>query len=1075
MTDASALNGALPMTIADLLDRQAADHPEHFHLFLPDGENERERLPYPELRARCVALAAALRHRVEDGGRVLIILPPGIEYSLAILACATAGVVAVPVYPPDPAAPAAGLLAIAGVIASSDPALLLTCAPLHGLVGQLPDVPEALTALPVACIEDLLVEQPDARRDWTVDPDAIVVLLYTSGSTGAPKGAALTNANLIHGARAMGTSCRFGPDSVFGVWIPGYHVSGLFSGIILPLVHGATGIIFSPRAFVEKPARWLTMIDRYRVTATGSPTFAYDLVARAATPEQVAGLDLSSLQVAVIGGEAVRAEVIDAFTDRFVHNGFRAEAFYTMFGLTEAAMISTGSGHGHGADREWIDRDRLKLGVAEPVPSDSPAAKVSIASGFTLPETEVLVVDPDSRAVQADRRVGEIWIGGRAVGAGYWANPAATEAAFGARTADGRGPYLRTGDLGYRADGQIHIVGRLKEMIIIRGLNFYPDDLDATLRRADPRLATARIATFAAEIGGQEELAIAVELPDDTGLATAIRRAVTAAHGIRIGALIHLAPGTIPVTTTGKVQRSRCAQLVANGVWACPEIAAAASGTDEPDFDHAVFADKSPEQRRVEALAVLRRLVAKLTGAPIDAVVEDRALVAFGLDSISSVKLALDLEDRFGMVVPVARLQDDMTLGALADRLAGLSSDAAVVVTDRALPADIVPHPASPAGPETLFLTGATGFLGGYLLHELLTATDAHIACLVRAGDAVSGHARLVAKLEAIGLWEPRFAERIEAIPGDLGQPRFGLDEADFAALGSRLHAIYHNGASVDFVAAYPAIEASNVDAVIDCLRLAVTGSTKPVHFTSTFAVFNGPDRAGLAQIGEGDGLDDPNRLVGGYAQSKWVAESLLRQAGERGIPVGIYRAGFIGGHSGSGYWNQEDFLCRMIKGGIQLGVYPDVAFELPFVAVDDVARTMVALSRLPQAGAATAHMLAPQPLTLVELMEATAAAGHAVEPIPYERWRLILREAMPPENDLFPLLPFLLEPGTDGETVIDLFVRHAQPRWSDALTQARLAGKAVERTAADEAYLRRCLRYFERIGFLAAPTVVSA
>lgn len=1070
LTDAASL--------AELISVRAEQLPEQEFLFLEDGENREVNLPYAELEKRTTALGAALRARANVGDRILVLVPLGLEYTMAMLACATAGVVAVPAYPPEPGAQPSALAPIAAVADDCRPVLALLGADVAKTLATM-DVPASLARLPQVVFGDLEQAGEGARRDWSVDAQTNAVILYTSGSTGNPKGVQLSHGNFLHVCRAMATDCRLDRASTFCIWLPGYHISGLYSGIMLPLWAGSRCIGFSPRSFVEKPVRWLKAIDRYRATVSGAPTFAYDVLTRAVTPAQSEGLDLSSWQLAVVGGEAVRRDVIERFSTRFEANGFSRERFYTMFGLTEAVMISTGSGFQTGPVEEWVDRDKLQEGRAVPVPASHPSARASIASGFPLPETQVLVVDPATKTPLGERRVGEVWIGGDGVGRGYWQRDELNAELFQARTADGAGPFLRTGDLGYFGGGQVNIVGRLKEMIIIRGLNFYPDDLETSVQRSDPRLAHARLATFAAELDGEEKLAIAIEWngEPDPAIAAAVRRSITADHGIQVGALVVLPPGAIPVTSTGKVQRSRCAQLVASGAWKVEGRTAEVEAADVR-FDPAAFATLPAAGKRTEAIRMLRRIVAKLASLGEDAIAADRPLPEFGIDSILTVKLSLEIQDRFSVVVPTARLRDATTIEALADLiLAGGKGAEDAVVTDRGLDPAIRPEGpvATGAAPQTLFLTGATGFLGGFLLHELLKQTDARVCCLIRADNPEAGLARLAAKLKAIGVWEDAYAQRLVAVNGDLSRPQLGLDDATFAELARTVDAIYHNGASVDFVAPYAALEQANVGSVEDCLRLATTGKTKPVHFTSTLAVFNGSGRMALRRIAENERLPDPQQLVGGYAQSKWVAESLLTQAGERGLPVGIYRAGFIGGHAETGFWNTEDFLCRMIKGSVQLGVYPDISVDVPFVSVDYVAKAIVALSRGVQPGASHFHLIAPQPLSMRNLMRWTGELGHAMRAIPYARWKRMLREALPMTNDLYPVLPFLIEPGVDGNTVIEIFMQPGQPTWTDAATRERLAPSGVKAPAGDRAFTQRCVGFFHKVGFLEKPEEVAA
>jgi thioester reductase-like protein len=1059
-------------SIADLLSYQAERLPQQRYTFLDQGAGLESHLTYAELDARVTALAVGLRQRAKAGDRILVLVPLGLDYTVSILACTAAGLVAVPAYPPEAGMAAHALAPIASVVEDCAPVLALVAPGVGEVLRQIVGLPASLAVLPAIPLDLIEVAGQGGRRDWHVGPDDHALMLYTSGSTGSPKGVVLSHGNFLHVSRVTAQDWRLDESSTSCAWVPGYHISGLYSGIMLPLWAGANSVNFAPRSFVEQPVRWLQAIDRFKAHSSGAPTFAYDILARSVSPAESEGLDLSSWSVAVIGGEAVRRDVIEAFAKRFAANGFRRSSFYTMFGLTEAVMISTGGGYQNGAVEEWVDRDKLQEGTAVTVEAGHASGRPSIASGFALPETVVLVVDPRTLKPQPDRTVGEIWIGGKGVGLGYWGRESATEEAFRAKTADGAGPYLRTGDLAYFADGQLHIVGRLKDMIIIRGLNFYPEDLEASVRRADPRLATARLAAFAVELDGEEQLAVALEQKgdEDPALTGAIRRAITADHGIQVGAVVVLSEGVIPMTSTGKVQRGRCAQLVAAQLAGASARAGAA--TIEIKFDKAGFAELPIPEQRVEAIRVLRQIVAKLAGASEDQVAIDRPLPEYGIDSILTVKLGLQISDCFGVTVPTPRLRDATTVEGLAELIVTGDGLELPTVTDLPLPAEItLPAGSVSGGPEAIFMTGGTGFLGGFLLAELLRTTSAKLFCLIRAENPQAGLKRLATKLGAIGAWKDEYAERLEAVNGDLGQPQLGIESATYDRIAREAHAVYQNGASVDFVAPYSALEKSNVGAVIDCLRLATTHRAKSVHFTSTLAVFNGAERMALNRIGEGDRLSAPADIVSGYAQTKWVAESMLTQAGARGLPVGIYRAGFIGGHTESGFWNTEDFICRMIKGSIQLGVYPDIELDMPFVSVDYVARSIIALSRGVKPGNNVFHLLASEALSFKGLMEAAADLGHDLKPIPYARWRRLLREALPMTNDLYPVLPFLIEAGPGGDTVIDIFLKPDQPIWEDAATRKGLVGTGIETHGVDRAYVQRCLKFFHRVGFLERPT----
>jgi thioester reductase-like protein len=1051
---------------------------------LLDGEREERTLTWAELDQRADSLAAALSERTQSGDRVLVVLPQDLDYIVAILGCARAGRVAVPVYPPDPANPQPGYAHIQAVARDAGVMLGLTCAALRPLAEGIGlDLAWlASEAIPAAAFR---AEEPG--------PDALAVLLYTSGSTGAPKGVMLSHRNLLHAARAMSEDTGLDSDSVLALWLPLYHVSGLFSVIVLPLWNAARMVFFAPRLFVERPARWLQAISHYRATLSGCPTFAYDLVRRSARPEELAGLDLSSLRTLVVGGEAVLAEVLDAFTERLAPFGLRREVLYTMFGLTEAAMISTGSGLGQGYAQHVIDGEALAAGrVVEAAPG--PGARSVVGSGRALPGVTVAVVDPARLEVLGDAAIGEIWISGDSVARGYWQRPDLTEATFGARTRDGAGPYLRTGDMGYWQAGQVHITGRLKEIVIIRGINHYPEDLETSVRRAHPDLAQAVCAAFAIEREGREALGIALERPglseaEARALADAIRRRIAADHGIQIAALAACRPGELPRTATGKLQRRRCAERLDAGAWDLWE------GVPGSAVPASALPDTTPER--------LRHWVARRLGVVPDAVPLDQPLAGLGLDSVQVVGLVLDARAACGASLPVSRWYEARDLAELAAFLDGAAEPedaAAEAARDAVLGPfhsgfaecrgefmrphgqdganEFAPTPWAPYSnseksavldePAALLLTGVTGFLGGYLARELLRGTRATVYCLVRAADPAAAQARLAQTLAAVGLDEAEWRGRAHAVPGDLAAPGLGLMPELWANLAEQVDALYHNGAAVDFVAPYAQLRAANVGAVRECLRFATHIRPKALHFTSTLAVFNGPERLAYSSLSESDRFPRAEQAQGGYARSKWVAEALLDQAAALGLPVTVHRAGFVIGDSATGRWNTEDFLCRLIKGSIQLGAYPDIDLDLAVAPVDWVAQAIVALTRPGQPAPSVSHLLAPEELPLRQLMAWVQDAGYALQPMPYARWRRVLSAALPADNALYPVLPFLIEPvAEDGRTLVDLFIDPAGPKFDARATQGRLAALGQAGPSVGAGPFARSLEGFIRTGFL--------
>lgn len=1045
-------------TLSRLLRSHARSMP-HRSAFIQllDGEREERQLDWLSLDRRVDAVAAALRQRAQRGDRVLIVLPPDLDYIVAVLGCARAGMVAVPVYPPDAANPSRGVAQILGVVQDAGTAIGFTSSQLRPLT-ELIDTAGAV-------IDWIEVEQVAESEPLDEDnhADDLAILLYTSGSTGTPKGVMLSHRNLLQAACAMSQDAGLNADTVFALWLPLYHVSGLFSIIILPLWNGAQMVFFSPRLFVERPVRWLEAISRYRATLSGSPTFAYELIVRTARAEDLAGLDLSCLQTMVVGGEAVLASTLYAFAERLAPLGLRREVIYTMFGLTEAAMISTGGGKLQGYKPHSINSEALASGRI--VESDATSgARLLVGSGHPLPGISVAVVDTDRFERVSYDAVGEIWIAGDSVAQGYWNRPELTETTFRACLKNGEGPFLRTGDVGYWHDGQLHITGRLKEIIIIRGINHYPEDIEASIRQADPRLAQVSCAAFAVEREGREVLAVALEHPslekaEARILSEKIRRRIAIDHGIQVSALAFCRSSELPRTNTGKLQRRRCAEQLDAGAWQLP-----ADGQQA-----AVCVPALPK----ETAERLRHLAARHLQTAPDDVPLHQPISGLGLDSIQVVSLILDIRDVFGTTVQAARIYQASGLAELAaflDGDAAPEADGTDANRDAVLDAVIRPDRLMLPSAEitAILLTGATGFLGGYLLRDLLRETQATLYCLVRAADDKAAGTRLAAALKAVGIEESAWTGRVQAVVGDLNAPKLGLATTTWDMLSDHVDAIYHNGAAVDFIAPYSSLRDINVGATLECLRFATSQRLKALHFTSTLAVFNGPDRIGMSHLGETDRFMPAEQVSGGYARSKWVSEALLAQAAGRGIPVTVHRAGFVIGDSLTGRWNTEDFLCRLIKGSIQLGVYPDIDLDLVMAPADYVSRAIVALSAQTLPAGSVFHLIAPRTVALRQMMAWVAEAGWPLKPIPYGRWQSLLTSALPTGNALYPVLPFLTEALTDdGRTLIDLFIDPGRPVFTDAATRARLYAGGTSCPPIEQALFARTLDWFTRTGFL--------
>ena len=579
-----------------LLGRRAELHPDRPAIdFLGDGEQVTERVDYAGLDRRVRAMAALLQQHAAPGERALLLLPSGIDYAVAFLACLYAGVIAVPAYPPDAAQPQA-LRRLAGMAADAAPALALTDETgLRALarLGQ-PRHPGMKTLLSSDC-----TASPADWREHAPRPDDIAFLQYTSGSTSAPKGVMVSHANLLADKRSISaTADERSEDRCFS-WLPLFHDLGLILGLLQPLFYGLPLVLMSSGHFLERPRRWLEGISRHRASISGGPDFAYRLCAERLRPEAMAGVDLSCWRVAFSGAEPIRHATMQAFARAAAPLGFDANALNAWYGLAEATLVVSGNPRGTGMRWQAFDAGALERGIAQPTAQGTPLP----ACGATGAEVGAVIAQAETGELLPPGRVGEIWVHGPTVAQGYWRNEAATRSTFGARDAQGGGPYLRTGDLGFMHQGALFISSRLKDLIILRGRNIYPQDVEIEVETRVRGVRPGRVAAFALEVDGAEAVGIAAERGrlrpgegDAADVVEAIRAAVSAALGEPVAAVALLKPGSLPKTSSGKLQRSACRQGWMDGTL---ELVASYRADPAPA---AAAAPATPVERQLGAL-----------------------------------------------------------------------------------------------------------------------------------------------------------------------------------------------------------------------------------------------------------------------------------------------------------------------------------------------------------------------------------------------------------------------------------------------------------------------------------------
>ncbi|MFH8367578.1 SDR family NAD(P)-dependent oxidoreductase [Streptomyces sp. NPDC018031] len=742
----SNASGAAADTLLGHFRTVFQEHPEkELYRFLENDGESTPTISGGELDRRARAIAATLQRHVSPGDRALIVCPPGLDYLASFLGCIYARVIAVPVYPPDPVLVKRTLPRLVGVVADAEPAVVLATEPLAAAAGTFARHAPELGGPHWLAVDRIGDGAADDWRQPAVDAADTAFLQYTSGSTGRPKGVMVSHRNLVHNLRCINDRL-YGhePDNHMVTWLPPYHDMGLIGGLLAPAFGAFPTTFMSPVAFLKQPLRWLRAISEHRATISGAPDFAYELCVERISEEERRDLDLSGWRVAFSGAEPVRARTLERFTRAFEAAGFRRSAFLPCYGLAEATLCVSAGDRG----AQPVLRDLAAGALAEHravTAAPGEAARSHVGSGPTIDDQRIHIVDPVTRTRLPEGGVGEIWVAGPSVAQGYWQRPAETAEVFGARLADtGEGPFLRTGDLGFLDGTELYVTGRSKDLIIVAGRNHYPQDIERTVEESDPRLRPGSGVACGYPADGEERLVILQEvtgLPDAAAterIVAAIRARLAEEHGLRAHHIVLLRRGSIPKTSSGKLQRSAALREFLDGglkrlaSWdapgsapdapemtrtpstspgpATPEMPGTSPASPGPDAPAVPDASRTPvvpdgprepdtgPAARAELEEWLTRRLAGHLGVPVGSVDTRQPLAGYGLRSVDLIGLVGDLEQRLGRAVPATAVWEHPTIEALAGHLAGPPPGAAPVA-DPADPAD--PNASGTAGPGT--------------------------------------------------------------------------------------------------------------------------------------------------------------------------------------------------------------------------------------------------------------------------------------------------------------------------------------------------------------------------------------
>ncbi len=674
-------------TLVDLLQRQIHERARNLafrFLLTGDVDGPIEEWTYQDLGRRALAVATRLQQESAEGKRALLLYPPGLEFIAAFLGCIYAGVVAVPTYPHRKLS---RLEAIAQDCRAS--VVLTTSQFLKISRGLSRKAPELADARWIATDDGVLTDSTLWQRP-SVTAETLAFLQYTSGSTGTPKGVMVTHGNILANEQLIAQS--FGNDSSAHVvgWLPLYHDMGLIGNVLQPLYLGTSCTLMSPLAMLQRPMRWLEAISRFRGTVSGGPNFAFDLCTNRKPLDLK--LDLSGWKVAFNGSEPVRQETMERFSAAYASCGFRAHAFYPCYGLAEGTLFVTGIDRDLPPSYRTILSEGLERNLAIESPAGTPGTRTLVSSGRSGPQQKVIIVDPSTYETCPEKTVGEIWVAGPSVAKGYWERGDENAYVFGAQLLHGDGtPFLRTGDLGFQAAGEIFVTGRMKDLIIIRGRNIYPQDIELTVEKAHSAVRAGGCAAFALESGSEERLAIAaeVDLPGESvspeAIVESIRRAVAEEHGTYVNTVALLRAKSIPKTSSGKIRRNACRKGLQEGELLTLFVSRASS-TDGMEYPQetlaamdlgedsgAVIAALASADSHAQRLKLVEDLVRVLCARRLrtDASHVDLASspAAAGLDSLMGIVLQTELEASLGLTLPDSFLWQHTSLTEVARNL----------------------------------------------------------------------------------------------------------------------------------------------------------------------------------------------------------------------------------------------------------------------------------------------------------------------------------------------------------------------------------------------------------------------
>jgi amino acid adenylation domain-containing protein/thioester reductase-like protein len=967
--------------------------------------SDEEKMTYDELNEKANQLANYLLNQgVNANSLIGIAFERSFEMIISILAIFKAGAAYVPL---DPEYPTSRLQYI---INETQIGYLLTQ---ERIANSLP-ASDAQVILVDQCwkhIEAMSIENPISSGR----PDDLAYIIFTSGTTGLPKGVMIEQAGLTNMSNEQARIFQIQPDDRI-IQLSSICFDASIFEIVMALRAGAK-LCLIPKQNMRVGVSLFHFLKKYQVTCVTIVPSVLNLL-----PVE----DLPGLKTIISAGEACTRELVD----RWVKGGRR---FFNAYGPTETTV--------------WATIEECHYGTGNP------------AIGTSIENMVAYILDEQLREVPIGSD-GELYLGGIQVARGYWNNSKITEERFipNPYGQDGASRLYKTGDFGRKlADGRIEFIGRAEHLLKINGFRVNPSEIQDAISK-HPAIKQTCVTGWVDEAHGKKLVAYIVLKEKGEVTVPELKALLKEFLPSYMIPSQYMFISDVPLTENGKIN------------WGKLPYPNAANG----EMNRFEVYDSFTEELREIWLNIFQLDHVDITAHFFD---------DLGGDSLSAMDLLLRLEKKYSMDLPIRILFEAPTIETMAEAIYSYGNDQIAAAQDY-LPAkinydeevqldhEILNHLKERAQAETIFLTGSTGFLGSFLLRELLDTTESTVYCLVRANSKVEGKQRIKATFQKYQIPQYNLEKRVQIILGNLSSPFLGLTPSDFYQLSGKIDSIYHCASKVNFVYPYHRLKRPNVDGTKEIIRLASSGKEKVLHYVSTLAVYGSVGYFNHPAIPEEE-LEHLDSLHMGYAESKAVADKLVVTAGDHGLPVCVYRLDDVIGHNETGIWNTDDFICRYMKGCIQLGIAPELDIRINAVPVNYMTKIIVYLSRQKGSVGKAFNIFNPHNIHQQDMFDFFSDQGYHLQRVPFPEWREVLLEKVSQQKDnaLYPLIPLFKERYSDDQlTVPEMYEEHRRPHFLNTNTVQGLQHSGILIPKLDGDLFQRYFHYFKEIGFLPAP-----